>query len=794
MTRAEERSTALVPASPDDIAITSGEIPEDPLIGQTLHDTYNVVKALAEGGMGRVYEAHHTRIQSKRFAIKVLHGELKHSMDVRMRFRREAEAAAVIEHPNVIGVHDFGYTPDGRPYLVSDLLEGRELHALLENHTPLSVKFACSIAVQICHALEAAHDKGVIHRDLKPANVFLTGPIDAPDVKVLDFGLSKVLEIADATDTQTGTVMGTPSYMSPEQAKGEKADHRADIYGVGAVLYACLTGRPPYEEDSPHQTVLAVMTREPVRPCVLVPSIPPELEVIVQKAMAHKPSERYGSMREFEAELKPFAENIAARRASAPKAQTIEARDLDPSNPAMEARGVRRRATAWLMLAASLLVVGGLSGAVGAFPLVTESQTLSGTELLLVSLALVGSLFTPALLFVLWLRRRYWNNSARMIELVGSVRAPVIAAAAAYGLAALLGRVLDAGSLYVHVGRAPNASGWPGWAPFLFALGLLAALATMLRSWILGASRSFFRRVVAGPVLLTLAGAGVCALLVTGYRYSAASEIGSPQAAITKPNDTDKSAPTATALPTVTEHPAAAPSAPTAPPIEPKLPDAPQDRAPDDALAAAQAAGVQQLSDLQTKYPKDPRVAKALALALGKEPDRASELLRVLDNLFVIAPEQANDPQLSNLVWNAALAPTTSQRAIELMRTQMGTHGPELLFDLVMGEPAARSRAKAALESAEAQRNLTPALKIAYDLFTAPTCSLRSELLPQAIRDGDERAIKVLQLSTAKVMTCGPKRNKACPPPCEKEVPAFEAAIKQIDDRLAAKKANANPG
>src|SRR5690606_21214506 len=115
-----------------------------------------------------------------------------HSMDVRLRFRREAEAAASIDHPNVVGVHDFGYTPDGRPYLVSDFLEGRELGALLADRKPLSVPLACSIALQLCHGLQAAHDRGGIHRDLKPANVFLVGSLDDPQVKVLDFGLARL--------------------------------------------------------------------------------------------------------------------------------------------------------------------------------------------------------------------------------------------------------------------------------------------------------------------------------------------------------------------------------------------------------------------------------------------------------------------------------------------------------------------------------------------------------------------------------------------------------------------------
>lgn len=767
----EERPTAVVPPSPRDLV--ADEPPPDALLGVTLHDTYNVTRFLAEGGMGRVYEAQHTRITTKRFAIKVLHAALKHSMDVRMRFRREAEAAAAVDHPNIVGVHDFGYTPDGRPYLVSDFLEGKELYALLEGGKSLPVGFSVGIAMQVCNALDAAHEKGVIHRDLKPANVFLVGPPDAPDVRVLDFGLSKILELADATDTQTGTVMGTPSYMSPEQAKGERADHRADIYGVGAVLYACLTGRPPYEEESPHQTVVAVMTKEPVRPCLINPAVPPELEVVVQRAMAHAPADRYASMRELEEALAPFAvEATFARR------RTLASSPTSPTNVSastVAARGIRRRAIGWFALGGVVFVAAAVAAAIGAFPWFSSAR-LTSTEVLLGSFAIAGSLFTPAILVVLSLRRRYWNNSAKMITLVEALRAPILAACAVYGVASVAGRVLDATSAYMP-GVAPNASGWVGWAPFLFALGLLAAVAVALRRRVLGAAPSALRRFLAGPLLVGGVVAASVALTIVGYRESARSASAPPQ---------PSGAAAPSVLPDVSQRaplgPSAAPSAvPSAVPSSDVVPE----RAPDADVARATAGGAQALMDLQLRFPKDPRVLKALALALGKEPSRASEMLRVLDSLFVVAPEEANDAGVYALVEGAALTPTTSQRALDMMKTSMGAKGADLLFELLLDQPLLRTRARTLLETAEAQRNFSPALKVAYDLYTASSCAARVGLLPQAIRDGDERSIAILSQSTARTMhNCGPKRNKWCPAQCDKDAPQIDDATRKIQERL----------
>ena len=243
---------------------------------------------------------------SKRFAIKVLHGDLTRQPEVVGRFLREAEATSALRHPNIVGVLDVNQVPDGRPYIVAELLEGHQLGDYLRKSTAsFPVEESVAICRPICQALGAAHDKHIVHRDIKPENLFLVGEGAARTVKVLDFGISRVGGAA-AKLTQTGMVMGTPAYMPPEQARATRVDHRADVYAVGAILYEAVTGRPAFDEEDPVSTLAAVLTRDPPRPCSIDPTLPPALELIIQKAMAKKPEERYRTMREFDLALAEF--------------------------------------------------------------------------------------------------------------------------------------------------------------------------------------------------------------------------------------------------------------------------------------------------------------------------------------------------------------------------------------------------------------------------------------------------------------------------------------------------------
>ncbi|WP_205633943.1 serine/threonine protein kinase [Labilithrix luteola] len=248
--------------------------PADPLVGMLVGDTYQMVRLVGEGGMGRVYEARHLRLKERRFAIKTLHADLARNPEIVARFMREAESASSLAHENVIDVFDVHHLPDGTPYLVGEFLEGEELAVYVSRYGALSAQMAIAVGRQVARALAAAHARGIIHRDMKPENIFvLQSSIDAVtageasglSIKVLDFGISKATG-ADRTDlTRTGVIMGTPSYMSPEQASGKEVDLRADIYSLGAVLYFALTGKRPFDAPDPTSTLSMVLTQVPPR-------------------------------------------------------------------------------------------------------------------------------------------------------------------------------------------------------------------------------------------------------------------------------------------------------------------------------------------------------------------------------------------------------------------------------------------------------------------------------------------------------------------------------------------------
>lgn len=283
--------------------------PVDPLLGQVLNDTFQVVRVIGEGGMGKVYEARHRRLKDRKFAIKVLLPEFAQNPEIVARFQREAESASSISHPNVVEVIDVFHTRDGAPCIAAEFLDGEELGAFVEKVGRLGVPFAIGVARQICRALAAAHARGVVHRDMKPENVFLLkqqpGESGVPRIKVIDFGVSRVKD-HDIHLTQAGVILGTPSFMAPEQARAEVVDERADIYGVGAVLYNLLTGVRPFDSDDPTRTLIMLLTEElaPVRS--LNPAVPPALEAVIRRAVSKNKEERYATMGDLEAALAVF--------------------------------------------------------------------------------------------------------------------------------------------------------------------------------------------------------------------------------------------------------------------------------------------------------------------------------------------------------------------------------------------------------------------------------------------------------------------------------------------------------
>jgi serine/threonine protein kinase len=291
------------------------DLAPDPLIGATLDGRYKVLRLLGEGGMGRVYEGEHVLIE-RRVAIKVLREDFTRRADVVERFRREAKSASRIGHPNIVDVIDFGEAPGGASYFVMELLQGEDLADVLARCGKLPASRAVLIAFQCCHALAAAHDKGVVHRDMKPENVFLLEREGAADfVKLVDFGVAKMSEL-DAVQkdggklTRSGVIFGTPEYMSPEQAAGHAPDHRADIYALGITLYELLTGRVPFEGAS-FMSVLTKHANKPLPPLrELNPDVDvsPELEAVVLRALHKDREARFQSMREMAQALEAVPE------------------------------------------------------------------------------------------------------------------------------------------------------------------------------------------------------------------------------------------------------------------------------------------------------------------------------------------------------------------------------------------------------------------------------------------------------------------------------------------------------
>jgi serine/threonine-protein kinase len=437
----------------------------DELVGTTLSNSYVVTRILGEGGMGRVYEAKHTRLGSKRFAIKTLHEDLAHLPEVTARFRREAEVAAAIDSPYVVSVYDVDETYDGRLFLVSELLEGVELGAYLAQYKKLAVPLAVRIARHICKALAAAHRVGAVHRDLKPENIFLTGDATAPMAKVLDFGIAKFDDQTGKALTKTGMVMGTPAYMSPEQANGQKVDHRADIYGVGAILYVALTGRAPFEGEDPGGVLIQVMTREPPRPRSIESSIPAALELVVQRAMAPERDQRYGLVQELDAALAPFdvGEAEAASFEFTPYSQSSAA-TLRVGEHAQRLEAVRRELD--LLWLAGLGWLGlGLWSALAAVVRLGRGGTLTGPQTLAVAFGCVIALGVPT--FLLRKYARPSDDAAR--ALLDKLRAPLFAAVAVYGLCTLLLR------FSTLVLMRSSGSAWPGWDVILWLTSLVAA-------------------------------------------------------------------------------------------------------------------------------------------------------------------------------------------------------------------------------------------------------------------------------------------------------------------------------
>ena len=284
---------------------------EDPLVGAVLGERYRIDSFLSAGGMGVVYKGRHV-VLDKPVAVKLL----RESQDpvAQQRFLLEAKSACHIGHEHIVDINDFGVLEDGRPYLVMEFLQGQSLETLLIKQGALPWGRVCRIGEQIARGLQAVHEKGIMHRDLKPGNIFLLDRQKRDFVKILDFGIAKVMAgtretlsdggqplVANMRQTTQGTVLGTPEYLSPEQAAGEPIDARVDIYALGCILYEMLTGNVPFRGNGPMSTLMKHLTEKVVPPRKRRTDIviPESLEKIVLKAMAREKGDRYATMEEL---------------------------------------------------------------------------------------------------------------------------------------------------------------------------------------------------------------------------------------------------------------------------------------------------------------------------------------------------------------------------------------------------------------------------------------------------------------------------------------------------------------
>ncbi len=332
--------------------------------GRLLGERYQVGELLGYGGMAEVHRGRDLRL-GRDVAIKMLRPDLARDDNFQLRFRREAQNSASLNHPAIVAVYDTGEERGANgeplPYIVMEFVNGRTLKEVLAAEGPLMPRRALEISADICAALEFSHRHGIIHRDVKPGNVMLT---QTGQVKVMDFGIARALASGATTMTQTSAVIGTAQYLSPEQARGEAVDARSDVYAAGCVVYELLTGQPPFVGDNPVSVAYQHVREDPRAPSMLNPEIPPQVDAVVLKALSKNRMNRYQSAGEMRADLlraasgRPVVATPVLREEERTPYTPPPPRVMGNRNTGTMARvgnAQRRRASTWVLVALSLL-------------------------------------------------------------------------------------------------------------------------------------------------------------------------------------------------------------------------------------------------------------------------------------------------------------------------------------------------------------------------------------------------------------------------------------------------------